>query len=92
MPLRRNTRPVEPLAGARIAGCLPMTIQTAVLSNAQRNLGPRSLGAVATSSRPRTTPPRHRQAGFPVYAWKGETDAEYDWCIEQTLYFPTASR
>ena len=57
--------------------------------NAQR-VGRRGAhGAVATSSRPRTMPPPPLPPpGVPVYAWKGETDAEYDWCIEQTLYFP----
>ena len=57
--------------------------------DAASSWAPRSPGAAATSSRPRTTPPpRSPRAGVPVYAWKGETDEEYDWCIEQTLFFP----
>ena len=61
--------------------------------DAHRTRGPRSPGAVATSSRPRTTPrPPSPPRGIPVYAWKGESDAEYDWCIEQTLFFPDGNQ
>ncbi len=75
MALRAKYGPTKPLAGARIAGCLHMTIETAVLIETLVELGARSPGAVATSSRPRTRPPRPSPPrGVPVYAWKGETD------------------
>ncbi len=66
-----------------------MTIQTAVLIETLNELG----AEVQWSSCNKFSTQDHAAAaiaaaGFPVYAWKGETDAEYDWCIEQTLYFP----
>jgi adenosylhomocysteinase len=89
MALRRKYGQSKPLAGARIAGCLHMTIQTAVLIETLKALG----AEVTWSSCNKFSTQDHAaaaiaKAGFPVYAWKGETDAEYDWCIEQTLYFP----
>jgi adenosylhomocysteinase len=89
MALRRKYGKTKPLAGARIAGCLHMTIQTAVLIETLKELG----AEVQWSSCNKFSTQDHAAAaiaaaGFPVYAWKGETDAEYDWCIEQTLYFP----
>ena len=57
--------------------------------DAARSSAPRCAGARATSSRPRTTrPPRSPRRGIPVFAWKGETEEEYEWCIEQTLRGP----
>ena len=89
MALRRKYGQSKPLAGAHVAGCLHMTIQTAVLIETLKELG----AEVTWSSCNKFSTQDHAAAaiaatGVPVYAWKGETDAEYDWCIEQTLYFP----
>ncbi len=89
MALRKKYSASQPLKGARIAGCLHMTIQTAVLIETLRALG----AEVTWSSCNKFSTQDHAAAaiaasGVPVYAWKGETDAEYDWCIEQTLIFP----
>ncbi len=89
MAMRRKFGPSKPLAGARIAGCLHMTIQTAVLIETLVELG----AQVTWSSCNKFSTQDHAAAaiaavGIPVYAWKGETDAEYDWCVEQTLIFP----
>jgi len=89
MALREKFGKKKPLKGARIAGCLHMTIQTAVLIETLRALG----AEVTWSSCNKFSTQDHAAAaiaaaGIPVYAWKGETDAEYDWCIEQTLIFP----
>jgi adenosylhomocysteinase len=89
MALREKYATQQPLAGARIAGCLHMTIQTAVLIETLQALG----ADVTWSSCNKFSTQDHAAAaiaakGVPVYAWKGETDEEYDWCIEQTLYFP----
>jgi len=89
MALRARYGESKPLAGARIAGCLHMTIQTAVLIETLTALG----AEVTWSSCNKFSTQDHAAAaiaatGVPVYAWKGETDAEYDWCIEQTLIFP----
>ncbi len=89
MALRRKYGPTKPLRGARIAGCLHMTIQTAVLIETLRELG----AEVTWSSCNKFSTQDHAAAaiaatGVPVYAWKGETDEEYDWCVEQTLVFP----
>ncbi|XP_017160117.1 adenosylhomocysteinase [Poecilia reticulata] len=78
----------KPLKGARIAGCLHMTLQTAVLIETLTALG----AEVQWSSCNIFSTQDHAAAaiaktGVPVYAWKGETDEEYVWCIEQTLYF-----
>jgi adenosylhomocysteinase len=88
MALRRKYAPSKPLAGAHLAGCLHMTIQTAVLIETLLDLGAR----VQWSSCNKFSTQDHAAAamavrGIPVYAWKGETDAEYDWCLEQTLEF-----
>ena len=88
MALRRKYGATKPLAGARIAGCLHMTIQTAVLIETLTELG----ADVTWSSCNKFSTQDHAAAaiavtGIPVYAWKGETDAEYDWCIEQTILF-----
>jgi adenosylhomocysteinase len=89
MALRRQYGPQKPLRGARIAGCLHMTVQTAVLIETLRELG----AEVTWSSCNIFSTQDHAaaamaKAGVPVYAWKGETEEEYLWCIEQTLTFP----
>ncbi len=89
MALREKYGKSQPLKGAHIAGCLHMTIQTAVLIETLRALG----AQVTWSSCNKFSTQDHAAAaiaaaGVPVYAWKGETDADYDWCIEQTLIFP----
>jgi adenosylhomocysteinase len=89
MSLRKKYGASKPLAGARIAGCLHMTIQTAVLIETLTELG----AEVTWSSCNIFSTQDHAAAAIaatdvPVYAWKGETEEEYLWCIEQTLYFP----
>jgi adenosylhomocysteinase len=88
MAIRKEYGPSKPLKGARIAGCLHMTIQTAVLIETLAELG----AEVQWSSCNIFSTQDHAAAaiaaaGIPVYAWKGETLEEYDWCIEQTLHF-----
>ncbi len=88
MSLRKMYKDEKPLKGARIAGCLHMTIQTAVLIETLLELG----AEVQWSSCNIFSTQDHAAAaiakeGIPVYAWKGETLEEYDWCIEQTLFF-----
>ena len=87
MSLRKEYGESKPLQGARIAGCLHMTIQTAVLIETLQELG----AEVSWSSCNIFSTQDHAAAaiaaaGIPVYAWKGETEEEYDWCIEQTLF------
>ncbi len=89
MALRRKYGSEKPLSGARIAGCLHMTIQTAVLIETLRALG----AEVQWSSCNIFSTQDHAAAaiaesGVPVYAWKGMAEDEFDWCIEQTLVFP----
>ena len=89
MALRRKHGRQKPLTGARIAGCLHMTIQTAVLIETLQTLG----AQVTWSSCNIFSTQDHAAAAMasrdvPVYAWKGETLEEFDWCIEQTLFFP----
>jgi len=89
MYIRQTYGPSKPLKGARIAGCLHMTVQTAVLIETLLELG----ADVTWSSCNIFSTQDHAAAaiaavGVPVYAWKGETDEEYVWCIEQTLIFP----
>ena len=86
MALRREYGESKPLTGARIAGCLHMTIQTAVLIETLRELG----AEVTWTSCNIFSTQDHAAAaiavtGVPVFAWKGETDEEYEWCIEQQL-------
>ncbi|NNE00130.1 MAG: adenosylhomocysteinase [Pirellulaceae bacterium] len=88
MALREKYGKSKPLAGARIAGCLHMTIQTAVLIETLVELG----AEVTWSSCNIFSTQDHAAAaiaaaGIPVFAWKGMTDEEFDWCIEQTLHF-----
>ncbi len=88
MAIREEYRDQQPLKGARIAGCLHMTIQTAVLIETLVELG----AQVTWSSCNIFSTQDHAAAaiaaaGIPVYAWKGMTEEEFDWCIEQTLVF-----
>lgn len=88
MAIREEYGPSQPLKGARIAGCLHMTIQTAVLIETLVALG----AEVTWSSCNIFSTQDHAAAaiaaaGIPVYAWKGMTAEEFDWCIEQTLFF-----
>lgn len=88
MALRKLYGESKPLAGARIAGCLHMTIQTAVLIETLVALG----AEVTWSSCNIFSTQDHAAAaiaaaGIPVYAWKGQTEEEFNWCIEQTLFF-----
>ncbi|SHI59185.1 adenosylhomocysteinase [Cruoricaptor ignavus] len=88
MAIREEYGPQQPLKGARIAGCLHMTIQTAVLIETLVALG----AEVTWSSCNIFSTQDHAAAaiaaaGIPVYAWKGMTEEEFDWCIEQTLFF-----
>jgi adenosylhomocysteinase len=89
MALRAKYGPKKVLKGARIAGCLHMTIETAVLMETLRELGAEvtwsSCNIFSTQDQAAAAV---AQAGFPVYAWKGETEEEFYWCIEQTLNFP----
>jgi adenosylhomocysteinase len=89
MHLRKKYGASKPLKGARIAGCLHMTIQTACLIETLIELG----AEVTWSSCNIFSTQDHAAAamavaGVPVYAWKGETDEEYIWCVEQTVFFP----
>jgi len=88
MSLRKEFAESKPLKGARIAGCLHMTIQTAVLIETLIELG----AEVTWSSCNIFSTQDHAaaaiaKAGIPVYAWKGMSEEEFDWCIEQTLFF-----
>ncbi|MBD1434008.1 adenosylhomocysteinase [Sphingobacterium sp. DN00404] len=88
MSLRQEYGSSKPLKGARIAGCLHMTIQTAVLIETLVELG----AEVSWSSCNIFSTQDHAAAaiaaaGIPVYAWKGLTEEEFNWCIEQTLFF-----
>jgi adenosylhomocysteinase len=87
MAIREEYGPQQPLKGARIAGCLHMTIQTAVLIETLVELG----AEVSWSSCNIFSTQDHAAAaiaaaGIPVFAWKGMTEEEFDWCIEQTLF------
>ncbi len=87
MSLRKEYGPSQPLKGARIAGCLHMTIQTAVLIETLIDLG----AEVTWSSCNIFSTQDHAAAaiaaaGIPVFAWKGMNNEEFDWCIEQTLF------
>ncbi|HEV2097864.1 MAG TPA: adenosylhomocysteinase [Stellaceae bacterium] len=89
MALRDEFSAVKPLKGARIVGCLHMTIQTAVLIETLIDLG----ATVRWSSCNIFSTQDHAAAaiaarGIPVFAWKGETEEEYEWCIDQTLRGP----
>ena len=90
MALQREYGTQKPVTGARIAGCLHMTIQTAVLIETLIELG----AEVTWSSCNIFSTQDHAAAAIaakniPVYAWKGMSEEEFGWCIEQTLYFPS---
>lgn len=86
MALRKEYKKQQPLKGARIAGCLHMTIQTAVLIETLVELGAEirwsSCNIFSTQDHAAVA---IAAAGIPVFAWKGETEAEFNWCIEQTI-------
>ncbi|MFD0963747.1 adenosylhomocysteinase [Pseudofulvibacter geojedonensis] len=88
MSLREEYKNEQPLKGARIAGCLHMTIQTAVLIETLQALGAEvtwsSCNIFSTQDQAAAA---IAAAGTPVYAWKGMNEEEFDWCIEQTLFF-----
>jgi len=93
MALRAEYRDERPLAGARIAGCIHMTIQTAVLIETLVELG----AEVRWSSCNVFSTQDHAAAaiaarGIPVFAWKGETEEEFWWCIDQTVFGPNGWR
>jgi adenosylhomocysteinase len=89
MALREEYGPAQPLKGARISGSIHMTIQTAVLVETLQTLGANvrwsSCNIFSTQDHAAAA---LAAAGTPVFAWKGETEEEYWWCIEQTLQFP----
>jgi adenosylhomocysteinase len=86
MAIRKEYGPKQPLKGAKITGCLHMTIQTAVLMETLIELGAElrwsSCNIFSTQDHAAVA---MAAAGIPVYAWKGETLEEYDWCVEQTI-------
>ena len=88
MSLREEYKDAQPLKGARIAGCLHMTIQTAVLIETLQALGAEvtwsSCNIFSTQDQAAAA---IAEAGTAVYAWKNMTEEEFDWCIEQTLFF-----
>ena len=89
MALREEYGPSQPLKGARIAGCLHMTIQTAVLIETLTALGAEirwsSCNIFSTQDQAAAA---IAATGVPVFAWKGETEEEYEWCIDQTIAGP----
>src|SRR6187431_2341910 len=93
MALREEYGPSQPLKGARIAGCLHMTIQTAVLIETLTALGAEvkwsSCNIFSTQDQAAAA---IAATGIGVFAWKGQTQQESDWCIEQTLFFGGADR
>ena len=88
MALREQYRETKPLAGARISGCIHMTIQSAVLIETLIELGAEvrwsSCNIYSTQDHAAAT---IANEGYAVFAWKGETEKEFWWCIEQTLNF-----
>ena len=88
MSIRRKHEKAQPLQGARIAGCLHMTIQTAVLMETLVALGATvrwaSCNIFSTQDHAAAA---MAAAGIPIFAWRGETEEEYEWCIQQTLFW-----
>ena len=86
MALRKRYKDAQPLAGARIIGCIHMTIQTAVLMETLKELGAdlrwSSCNIFSTQDHAAAA---MAAAGIPTFAWKGETEEEYEWCLEQTI-------
>jgi adenosylhomocysteinase len=93
MAVREEYGDKKPLAGARITGCLHMTIQTAVLIETLTHLGAEirwsSCNIFSTQDHAAAA---IAAAGIPVYAWKGETEEEYEWCVHQTIEAPDGWR
>jgi adenosylhomocysteinase len=93
MSVREEYGNSKPLAGARIAGCLHMTIQTAVLIETLTHLGAEvkwsSCNIFSTQDQAAAA---IAETGLGVFAWKGQTNEESDWCIEQTLFFGSADK
>ena len=93
MAIREEYGPSKPLKGARITGCLHMTIQTAVLIETLTTLGAEirwsSCNIFSTQDQAAAA---IAAAGIPVFAWKGETEEEYEWCIRQTIEGPDGWR
>jgi adenosylhomocysteinase len=93
MAIREEYRGQKPLAGARLTGCLHMTIQTAVLIETLKELGAdirwSSCNIFSTQDHAAAA---IAAAGVPVFAWKGETEEEYWWCVEQTINGPDGWR
>ncbi len=93
MALREEYQGQKPLAGARIAGCLHMTIQTAVLIETLQCLGAElrwsSCNIFSTQDHAAAA---IAAAGIPVFAWKGESEEEYWWCVKQTIEGPNGWR
>src|SRR5215216_3897334 len=93
MSIREEFGASQPLKGARIAGCLHMTIQTAVLIETLIALGAEvkwsSCNIFSTQDQAAAA---IAAAGIGVYAWKGQTQEDADWCIEQTLFFGSADK
>src|SRR6201998_2581048 len=89
MSIRAEFAAQQPLKGAHIAGCLHMTIQTAVLIETLTALGAEvrwsSCNIFSTQDQAAAA---IAATGVPVFAWKGETEEEYDWCVEQTIQGP----
>lgn len=93
MALRKKYGPHKPLQGARIAGCLHMTIQTAVLIETLLELGAEvtwtSCNIFSTQDHAAAAMAKR---GVPVFAWKGESEEDYDWCIEQQIFAFSGAR
>ncbi|KAJ8041431.1 Adenosylhomocysteinase B [Holothuria leucospilota] len=89
MKMRRIYGPSKPLKGARIAGCLHLTVQTAVLIETLQELGAevQFCSCNVFSTQDHATAALAKK-GTGVFGWKGETDEEYVWCLDQTVYFP----
>ncbi|GJM27532.1 MAG: adenosylhomocysteinase [Cyclobacteriaceae bacterium] len=88
MTIRKDYGPSKPLQGARIAGCLHMTIQTAVLIETLIELGAEiSWSSCNIFSTQDHAAAAIAESGVPVFAWKGMNETEFNWCIEQTLFF-----
>jgi len=89
MSIREELKGSQPLKGARIAGCIHMTIQTAVLIETLVELGAEvrwsSCNIFSTQDHAASA---IAASGIPVFAWKGETEEEYEWCVEQTINWP----
>ena len=86
MALREKYKEEQPLSGAKIMGCIHMTIQTAVLMETLIELGAeiRWSGCNIFSTQDHAAAAM-AENGIPIFAWKGQTDEEFDWCIEQTI-------